>query len=63
GFSEEEAHEIGPFGPQAPPPKFQELSPQGIYPWSHPVVFRSGRYLVHRVTRPLGHFGKLPPRK
>jgi hypothetical protein len=24
------------------------------YPWSEPVVFRSGRYLVHRVTGPVG---------
>jgi hypothetical protein len=25
-----------------------------IYPWSQPVVFRSGRYLIHRVNRPEG---------
>jgi hypothetical protein len=24
------------------------------YPWSEPVVFRSGRYLVHRATGPVG---------
>jgi hypothetical protein len=26
----------------------------GLYPWTQPIVFRSGRYLVHRVTRPVG---------
>jgi hypothetical protein len=24
------------------------------YPWSEPIVFRSGRYLVHRATGPVG---------
>jgi hypothetical protein len=25
-----------------------------MYPWNQPVVFRSGRYVVHKVERPLG---------
>jgi hypothetical protein len=27
---------------------------EGVYPWSLPVVFRAGRYAVHRVDRPIG---------
>ncbi|MBN72348.1 MAG: hypothetical protein CME32_24085 [Gimesia sp.] len=37
------------------PPQYP-VSLKGAYPWSQPVVFRSGRYLVHRVERPLGKF-------
>lgn len=35
------------------PPQYP-VSLKGAYPWSHPVVFRAGRYLVHKVKRPLG---------
>jgi len=47
---------------QLTPPDYP-VSLKGAYPWSHPVVFRSGRYLVHKVERPLGKFlgsGKVP---
>ncbi|WP_339732535.1 hypothetical protein [uncultured Gimesia sp.] len=47
---------------QLTPPDYP-VSMKGAYPWSHPVVFRSGRYLVHKVERPLGQFmgsGRVP---
>ncbi|MFH1302539.1 MAG: hypothetical protein ABIK07_15875 [Planctomycetota bacterium] len=47
---------------QIMPPDYP-VSLKGAYPWSNPVVFRSGRYLVHQVARPLGKFlgsGKVP---
>lgn len=42
------AEEIGPDGPLAPPPAYQRMA-TGSYPWSLPVVYRAGTYLVHRV--------------
>jgi hypothetical protein len=33
------------------PPTFPR-SLQGVYPWTEPVEFRAGRYVVHRTTRP-----------
>ena len=42
------AVEIGPDGPLAPPPAYSRFQTDD-YPWSHPVVFRSGTYLVHQV--------------
>jgi hypothetical protein len=31
-----------------------------VYPWSEPVVFRSGRYLVHRVVNPVARLAPEP---
>ncbi len=31
-----------------------------VYPWSEPVVFRSGRYLVHRVVNPVARLTPEP---
>lgn len=45
------ATEIGPDGPLAPPPAYSRFRTEA-YPWSHPVVFRSGTYLVHRAEAP-----------
>ena len=53
GMTEMDATAVGPAGPSAPPPAFPE-GIQDTFPWSHPVVFRSGRYLVHEVTSPTG---------
>jgi hypothetical protein len=40
-----------PDQPMALPPAFpRELA--GRFPWSEPIVFRAGRYYVHRVTHP-----------
>jgi hypothetical protein len=52
GFTEA-AHAEQPGQPLALPPGFP-LEWQKCFPWSEPVVFRSGRYLVHEVTHPLG---------
>lgn len=49
GMPLSQAMAIGPEGPTAPPPAYHTVSRQN-YPWSHPVVFRSGTYLVHEVT-------------
>lgn len=60
GMSRRQATEVGPDGPAAPPPAFlRSLESQpfkGTFPWSHPVVYRSGTILVHRVTSPIGRF-------
>lgn len=55
GLSIAAARDIGPAGPDAPPPAF--LAPkEPTFPWSQPVVFRAGSFLVHRVSGPLGPF-------
>jgi hypothetical protein len=35
-------------------PLWFPISQRSSYPWNQPIVFRSGRYLVHRVEKPLG---------
>ncbi len=61
GLSLEEATAVGPDGPAAPPPAFPR-NLDGQYPWSHRVVFRSGRFMVHVVGSPMGRFQpRLPP--
>ena len=35
-------------------PAWLPLSQRGVFPWDQPVAFRAGRYVVHRVTRPIG---------
>ncbi len=53
GMPQAYAEAIGPDGPLAPPPAYP-TDRQDAYPWSHPVVYRSGTYLVHRVDGPVG---------
>jgi hypothetical protein len=60
-MSETDANAVGPDGLHAPPPAWPQNVPPGLYPWSHPVVFRSGRYLVHRLAGPMGDFTPHPP--
>jgi len=55
GLTPAEAEEEDPNDPLALPPRFPEEF-VGAYPWREPVVFRSGRYLVHRVTGPASVF-------
>ncbi|HTU91055.1 MAG TPA: hypothetical protein VMF69_13335 [Gemmataceae bacterium] len=38
-----------------PPPHFPKPLAE-LFPWSEPIVFRSGRYAVHRVGKPIGKF-------
>jgi hypothetical protein len=49
----EAAHAEQPGKPLALPPGFPADWAE-VFPWYEPVVFRSGRYLVHEVTRPPG---------
>jgi len=49
GLTAEEAEEINPADPLALPRKFPDKYAL-TYPWNEPVVFRSGRYVVHRAT-------------
>lgn len=53
GFNRETALAPAKTPGQKVPPQYP-VSLKEAYPWSQPVVFRSGRYLVHRVERPLG---------
>lgn len=53
GMPFSQALEIGPDGPNAPPPAYHAVSHRN-YPWSQPVIFRSGTYLIHKVTRQFG---------
>lgn len=48
GMPRRDAEAVGPDGPTAPPPAYRR-APREVYPWSCPVVFRAGTYLVHRV--------------
>ncbi len=41
-----------PDDPNALPPAFPKEW-QDVFPWNEPIVFRVGRYVVHRVTRPV----------
>jgi hypothetical protein len=45
------ALEVGPAGPNGVPPVYADL-PTDVLPWSWPVVYRAGSYLVH--VRPAG---------
>lgn len=42
------AEEVGEAGPNAPPPAYVRANLKSL-PWTEPVVFRAGRYLVHEV--------------
>ena len=55
GLTAKEAAATDPNEPASLPPRFPE-SCLGLYPWCEPIVFRSGRYLVHRVTGPASRF-------
>jgi hypothetical protein len=46
-----EAYAPGAGGPNSLPAWFPR-SQRDLFPWNQPIVFRSGRYLVHRVSRP-----------
>jgi hypothetical protein len=48
-----EIHEAGPGKGLGLPPCFPRHRFATIFPWYEPLVFRSGRYVVHRVTRPI----------
>jgi hypothetical protein len=47
--------EVQPGKPHALPPAFSRACAawRDVFPWSEPVVFRAGRYVVHRVEGPV----------
>lgn len=49
GMPRQLAEQIGPDGPLAPPPAY-DRDRRGD-PWTFPVVYRAGTYLVHKVER------------
>jgi hypothetical protein len=51
GMPRQLAAQIGPEGPLASPPAYDR--DRSGYPWTLPVVYRAGTYLVHKVDRPL----------
>ncbi|MCA9019161.1 MAG: hypothetical protein KDA74_03400 [Planctomycetaceae bacterium] len=55
GFDRQAASAKSKNSKQLTPPAYP-VSLTGAYPWSQPVVFRAGRYLVHQVQRPFGRF-------
>ncbi len=59
GMPLSQALAVGPDGPTAPPPAYHAMSRRN-YPWSHPVIFRSGTYLVHEITEPISQLSVLP---
>ncbi len=60
GLTSEEAEETNPADPLALPREFPDKFTL-TYPWNEPVVFRSGRYVVHRATGPASRFWRLNP--
>ena len=55
GLTVEQAEKIDPDDPLALPPDFPYKFAL-TYPWNEPIVFRSGRFLVHRATVPAVRF-------
>ena len=47
----DEAYAPGQAGPNSLPAWFPK-SQRHLFPWNQPIVFRSGRYVIHQVTRP-----------
>ena len=62
GLTREQALAVGAGGPSAPPPALA-TNTKNTYPWSHPIVFRSGPYLVYRITGPMGRLTWPAPRR
>ena len=54
-LTEQEAKETDPKDPLALPPAFLQKF-EGAYPWDGRIVFRAGKYVVHRVNSYAGLF-------
>jgi hypothetical protein len=50
----QQAYEPGEGGDPLKLPRWLPISQRDKFPWNQPIVFRSGRYLVHKVEKPLG---------
>lgn len=55
GMSDGDARELNTAQPARLPDSFPEEH-RDEFPWTQPVVYRSGHYVVHEVTQPLGAF-------
>ncbi len=53
-WHKEQAYAPGADGDPLKLPKWFPVSQRDKFPWNQPIVFRSGRYLVHKVEKPLG---------
>jgi hypothetical protein len=53
-WSTDEAYAPGANGDSHQLPAWFPASQRQMFPWNQPIVFRSGRYLVHQVEKPLG---------
>jgi hypothetical protein len=51
GLSVAEAEAVRPDDPPSLPPHFPAPLKE-VFPWKEVMVFRAGRYTVHRVTQP-----------
>ena len=60
GMTRTQAEETNPADPLALPREFPDKFAL-LYPWNEPVVFRSGRYVVQRTTRPASRFWRVNP--
>ena len=61
-FRLDEVFEPGLESLDGPPPAL-DTKVKNLYPWSYPIVFRSGPYIVYKVEGPMGKLQWLPPRK
>jgi hypothetical protein len=59
GMPYQDAIAIDPRDPLTPP---KYPSRKNVYPWSHPIVFRAGTYLVQEVQTPIGKL-KMPKQR
>lgn len=53
GLDPKSANQFDESNPNSLPPGFPDEM-RGTFPWTQPVVYRSGPYVVHEVTEPLG---------
>jgi hypothetical protein len=53
-WSYQEAYAPGANGDPHQLPRWFPASQRAVFPWNQPIVFRSGRYVVHKVEKPLG---------
>ena len=53
-WSLDDAYAPGAHGDWHQLPEWFPVSQRNAFPWNQPIVFRAGRYVVHKIERPLG---------
>jgi hypothetical protein len=53
-YYKDQAYAPGANGDSRRLPQWFPASQRNAFPWNQPIVFRSGRYVVHKVEKPLG---------